>query len=725
MKKAISILLVMFLFGAVSYAQLTTFTYPVETGQAFLSDKYDVFVKVGNGTEQKLQVLMSDVNYRTMYDGDWMKAENKDRTFSFVHIDYDKAASGLTFRVVKKFGNNSTSAVISPKSYGYTPNLTTGKELTFSMDDNQKYISINFVGSDNETPTKDWIKNMLCIFVDPPETGKPSKTGAGVVVYTKTTSATALANASTIYFPAGYHNLREYANGGLINSDGQITIKSGQSLYLEGGAFLEGIVKRTAYQDENQKVYGRGILTGRQYYWKNHPDFSGPEYGQIIEVGNNAEISGIMYMESPNHGLTGRKVHVKNVKFLGWHSNHDGIRVGGGSEVENTFARAVDDHFYNFDIHVHDCVLWAGHNGAILTYGWGGEQGSNNYQAGSSLLENIDIINPEWTSLGNNNGLIMSQVGYNHPISDYGTGVSKTVLRNIRMEGTIPGITNLKPRSSGTANVAVQVPTADVTYLGNLLLENISVENVFGKGLIRGEADPDSDGNKKWLVKDCEFKNITIGGVCVNETNKSQYFTIDANTIQNVTFTCATTNQKPVVSFTGPANNATFSAGSDVNVKVNAADPDGTISLVKLYLNDILMSRQLTAAPYEWAPIGLTNDVRLRKMNPGTYTLKTVAYDNTGDSTIATRSFTISAITGMEESVAIEEVKLFPNPSNSVFYIEQKGRFHYEILDLAGKTIEKGEAENKTTIGQNIEAGIYFVLISKEQNSFKLKIVKQ
>ncbi len=541
--------IVLFVVGVLqgSFAQIKTYSYPVAAGEAFLSDKYDVYVKVGNESEQKLQVLMSDVNYRTNYDGDWLANENKDRTFSFVHLDYNKLATGsLTFRVVKKFGNNATSAVISPKSYKYSAQIS-GKELKFTMNDNQKYISINFVGTDNEAGKYKWIKHMLCIFVDPAETNKPSKTGTGVVVYSKTTSATALANATTIYFPAGYYNLRNYANGGLITSDGQITIKSGQSIYLEGGAFLEGIIKRKDYNDVNQKVYGRGIITGRQYYWTSHPKFDSlihKKYGQLIEVGNNSEVSGIMYMESPNHGLTGRKVLVNNVKFLGWHSNNDGIRIGEGSEVKNTFSRAVDDHFYNFDIYVHDCVLWAGYNGAILTYGWGGEKKADPaYSSGSSLLENIDIINPEWISLGNNNGLIMSQVGYNHPISDYGTGVSKTVLRNIRIEGSIPGIANLKPRSGGTGNIAIKVPTAQVSYMGNLLLENISVENVFSntKSLIRGGADPDYDGDKKWLVKDCEFKNLSIAGKCVNETNKGDYFTIETNTTQNIKFNCTST----------------------------------------------------------------------------------------------------------------------------------------------------------------------------------------
>lgn len=636
-----------------AFAQIKSFTYPVASGQAFLSDKYDVFVKVGNEPEQKLQVLKSDVNYRTMYDGDWMKNENKDRTFSFVQLDYNKVASGLTFRVVKKFGDNSSSAVISPKSYKYAAQVS-GKELTFKMNDNQKYMSINFVGTDNETATHKWIRHMLCIFVDPPEANKPSKTGAGVVVYSKTVSATTLANASTIYFPAGYHNLREFANGGLINSDGQITIKSGQSLYLEGGSFLEGIVKRTAYQDENQKIYGRGILTGRQYYWKNHPQFDSlvhKEYSQILEVGNNAEVSGIMYMESPNHGLVGRKVNVNNVKFLGWHSNHDGIRIGAGSEVANTFSRAVDDHFYNFDIYVHDCVLWAGHNGAILTYGWGGMAADKPYQCGSSLFENIDIINPEWTSLGNNNGLIMSQVGYNHPISDYGTGITKTVMRNIRMEGTIPAITNLKPRSSGTGNVAVKVPTAEVSFVGDLLLENISVEKVFTKGLIRGSADPDFNGTKKWLIKDCEFKNISIAGNCVTESNKAEYFTIDANTIQNVKFNCILPNIPPTVTLTAPVNNALFNAPASVTLTATASDKDGTVANVKFYSGTTLLATDNTA-PYSYTWGNVVG---------GLYNITAVATDDDGATTTSTAaSITVNTV-----------IKAFPNPTTGILNLPE------------------------------------------------------
>jgi len=684
---------------------LKTYDYPVESGQAFNSTMYDVFVKQGNNPEKKVRVLMSDVNYRTMYDGDWMKAENKDRTFSFAQMDFDPSGGDLTIRVVKKFGYGSTSAVLSPKSYGYLPTFTKSNELTFKVNANSKYISVNFQGTDNETPTKKWIKNMLCIFVDPMETDKPSKTGTGVVVYSKGISGSTLANASIIYFPAGYHNLRDYTGTSPIDADGALTLKSNQSIYLEGGAFVEGIIKRTAYGDVNQRVFGRGILTGRQYYWHNHPNYTGPiDYGQLIELGNNAEVKGIMYMESPNHGVVGRTVHVENVKFLGWHSNHDGIRVGADSEIENSFLRAVDDHFYNFNIWVHDCVLWAGHNGSIMTYGWGGEANSNNYPSGSSVMENIDIINPEWTGLGNNNGLIMAQVGYNHPISDYGTGDAKTILRNIRVEGSIPGITNLKPRSNGATNTAVQVTTANVSYLGNLLMENISVEAVYGKGVIRGEVNPDFDGNKKWLVKDCEFKNITIGGVCVNETNKADYFTIDANTIQNVTFNCVETYDISDLRATLKGCNTvelkwTNVSGSDAyRIRRRLASETTYTILADVTANTTLYNDNTIQDGKEYVYM-------VRAMSGGA----AVGISNT-PSIIAP----VCTVTTVFESNIVNSINVYPNPVERILYLTEEAS--WEIFTPIGEKVLEGKSSEIEM--DSFKSGVY--LIKLKDNIFKV-----
>ncbi|TYA84339.1 Ig-like domain-containing protein [Seonamhaeicola marinus] len=92
------------------------------------------------------------------------------------------------------------------------------------------------------------------------------------------------------------------------------------------------------------------------------------------------------------------------------------------------------------------------------------------------------------------------------------------------------------------------------------------------------------------------------------------------------------------VSFVKPNNLQTFDVGSNLEVEVNANDEDGTVTNVKLYLNDALV-RQIDTAPYEWGEPG-QNDNVLANMQDGTYTLKAVATNNVG----ATKESTISVV---------------------------------------------------------------------------------
>lgn len=527
------------LISSISFSQVVHYDWPTGAGEALLSDKYQVFVTNGTDPEQQIEVIMSEADPNDLQYS-FKETELTGRTFSFASLSYNTATgSGLTFRIVKTFGNTSTSAEITPKSYGITPTVT-NNEVTFSINANNKFISINFDDVDNETPTEKWIKHMLTIFIDPPETGAPNPTDSGVVTYSNSLPPATLANASTIYFPPGYHNLDDYPFASIIDFEGKITLQNGQKMYLAGGAFVEGLVRRSNFNDTNQKVYGRGILSGRQYIWQ---DGSGNKpYGEIIELGRVAEVNGVHVMDSPLHGIVSpNNMTITNLKFLGWHANNDAIRVGQDSEIKDSFIRAVDDFFYNFDNYVHDCVLWAGHNGAVITYGWGGDSGGNTYNSGASTLENIDIINPEWTGLGNNNGLVAAQVGLDYDPFPYNNGSTLTTLRDIRIEGSIPGILNLKPRSSGSGvPEAIQVPVGNLGYLGDLLLENITVENQFAKSRIRGQANATTTGNNTFFVQDVTLTNVTIGGTELNTISAPVFFDIEASTTQNIFFDIGT-----------------------------------------------------------------------------------------------------------------------------------------------------------------------------------------
>ena len=93
-------------------------------------------------------------------------------------------------------------------------------------------------------------------------------------------------------------------------------------------------------------------------------------------------------------------------------------------------------------------------------------------------------------------------------------------------------------------------------------------------------------------------------------------------------------NQAPAVSITAPANNAGYTAPASVSITANASDSDGSISKVEFYNGSTLLSTS-TSSPYAYS---WTN------VAPGSYSLKAIAYDNTGATTTsATVSITVNA----------------------------------------------------------------------------------
>lgn len=98
-------------------------------------------------------------------------------------------------------------------------------------------------------------------------------------------------------------------------------------------------------------------------------------------------------------------------------------------------------------------------------------------------------------------------------------------------------------------------------------------------------------------------------------------------TVNDFTPGTSTSNDPPSVSFQSPSDSQ-FEEGASLGVVVNASDSDGTVTNVKLYLNDVLV-RQENAAPYTWGTAG-GQDASLLNMAAGNYQLKAVATDNDG-----------------------------------------------------------------------------------------------
>ena len=284
-------------------AQLVHYDWPTGPDAAMKSEQYRVWVRLGADAERQLTVLRSDAIYEGGEYVDGEAADLKGRTFSFAQVSYDPTCGkALTFRVEKIFGMAADKITLAPRSYGLLPNVNQGgREVSFQITNANRYVSVNFDTADNHTVYHGWIKHMLCVFVDPQETDVPDTSASGVVVYRPQVETKVLNDAKVICFPPGHHNLKGVQKPGSIEDEGKLIIRDGQAVYLAGGAFLEAHIH---YAGNDQKIFGRGILSGRQYIWHK----SIKDRRSIISLGNRAELKGILIkgnqgVQIPKHSI--------------------------------------------------------------------------------------------------------------------------------------------------------------------------------------------------------------------------------------------------------------------------------------------------------------------------------------------------------------------------------------------------------------------------------------
>lgn len=83
------------------------------------------------------------------------------------------------------------------------------------------------------------------------------------------------------------------------------------------------------------------------------------------------------------------------------------------------------------------------------------------------------------------------------------------------------------------------------------------------------------------------------------------------------------TNQAPTCSITNISNGDEFIAGDAFTVEIEASDPDGSISTIRLYIDDVPFDNQIGGHASFTVPAG--------RLSQGIHTLKAVATDNQGE----------------------------------------------------------------------------------------------
>lgn len=165
-----------------------------------------------------------------------------------------------------------------------------------------------------------------------------------------------------------------YFGPGKVYEAREIVLKSGETLYIAGGAVVRGRVR--AEGARNVKVRGRGILDG------SHRDYK----TQMLKFSacTNVDLEGITILNSYGWTVVPVKsdnVKIENVKIVGWRDNDDGVDIVGcrNLAIVDSFLRTKDD-----------CIAVKASPG----YFEGGESGLRNVQ--NIAVVNSVLWNAEW-----------------------------------------------------------------------------------------------------------------------------------------------------------------------------------------------------------------------------------------------------------------------------------------------------------------------------------------
>ena len=328
------------LSGACLSAGATVVTYPAPA-EAELNKTFNVEVRQ-TGTEEWQPV---DV-YAVKVD-ETIVGKHNVRTVSMAYFDFDgKVDVRVTSNEIPV-----KEARVRPLSYSIPVDVS-GDTFTFTLD-MPRNLSVEVNGE---------IFNNLQLFANPLDSNTP----ANPKKWAK--------DKNHIYFGPGFHRL-----------DSAMTIGSGKTVYVAGGARIDGAL---IVRGDNVKIFGRGMV---------YPEGRGA--GIAVERSNDVEIEGLFSTQCPV-GASNR-VKISNVKVMSSYGWGDGFNVFASNDVtyNHIFARTSDDCTTIYatrkgfnggcrNILTEDAVLWAdvAHPFMIGLHGSAAELGTD---APADVIDNI------------------------------------------------------------------------------------------------------------------------------------------------------------------------------------------------------------------------------------------------------------------------------------------------------------------------------------------------
>ncbi len=303
--------------------QLTV--YPGPPGHA-ASDQYAVTVTQGEHSESSFVHRIIARKPDT----------NRELDTSFTSFSF---AGAVTVRVEKLQGD-ATGCIVRPYAAGVTTVFADGA-CTFTLE-RPGQVSVEF-----EPNIHNPVLHPMLVFADSPEVDVPDPEDPNVR-----------------WFGPGVHQ-----------PGADQPIESGQTIYLAGGAWVEGaFIASGPVQDV--VIRGRGVLsglfldTGNQDLNKDQPGLIDIPYG----ASENVVIEGITLVDGPRFNIRALAQYttIHGVEVMSWWFSTDGAVGGNHSLIENSFIKVNDD---SIKLHWGDTiarrnVLWQLENGGTFNLSW-------------------------------------------------------------------------------------------------------------------------------------------------------------------------------------------------------------------------------------------------------------------------------------------------------------------------------------------------------------------
>jgi hypothetical protein len=350
---------------------------------------------------------------------------------------------------------NIQQARIRPLSYGIKPEIK-GNVLSFRLHQ-PRNISVEINGD---------IFHNLHVFANPVDSFIPDKK-----------------DSNLIYFGPGVHAI----------AGGKLTIVSGKTVYLAGGAVLMGQVMIEKVRDV--KLIGRGVID------------PSVKLGICISNSKNITVEGIACTQCATGGSD--SVTIRNVKSISYYGWGDGMNVFASNNVlfDGVFCRNSDDCTTVYgtrkgytggcrNITMQNSTLWADVAHPILI-------GTHGNSANPDVLENLNYLN-------------IDILDHNEPQVDYQGCMSidagdNNLIRNVRFE-------NIRVedfRQGQLVNIRVfynkKYCTAPGRGIENILFKDITYTGQHASlSIISGY-----DESRK--VKNIIFENLIINGVHITD----------------------------------------------------------------------------------------------------------------------------------------------------------------------------------------------------------------